>query len=127
MREGRDLAILAIGQTVWPAMEAAERLSERNVEAMVANMRFVKPFDARVAEMAAKTGFVLAAEDNSLIGGLYGAVCEQICALKTDKPIRVKGLGLGDAPVLHANQSQQRTLMNLDSAGIFKAALELLQ
>jgi 1-deoxy-D-xylulose-5-phosphate synthase len=126
MREGQDLAILAIGQTVWPAMEAADRLLERGLAAMVVNMRFVKPLDQKAVEKAAQTRRIITAEENAVAGGLNGAVCEALARLDLPGPVKVKAMGMGETHVPHANPGRQRALLGLDAPGLEKAALELL-
>jgi 1-deoxy-D-xylulose-5-phosphate synthase len=122
LRRGPDIALAAIGQTVWPAMDAAAALSAKGVEATVINMRFVKPLDAAaVAEAARSCGRILTAEENSLSGGLFGAVAEAAAGLGL--PVVVRGAGLGDEPVLHATPQSQRALLGLDAAGLERAAL----
>jgi 1-deoxy-D-xylulose-5-phosphate synthase len=126
MRRGKELAVLALGSTVWPAWEAAEKLSRAGRDVMVVNMRFVKPLDREVVALAARTGKILTVEENSLAGGLHGAVCEAACAMGSDAPLKIKGLGLTDAQVGHAGQGRQRALLGLDAAGVERAALEML-
>jgi 1-deoxy-D-xylulose-5-phosphate synthase len=125
MRPGSDLAILAIGQTLWPAMDAADKLAEKGLEAIIINMRFIKPIDRQAIEKAAKTGRILTVEENTVKGGLYGAVCEIVCDLDLEKPVKVKALGLPEEQVLQASQAQQRAALGLDAKGIEKAALSL--
>ncbi|MDR1655952.1 MAG: 1-deoxy-D-xylulose-5-phosphate synthase [Deltaproteobacteria bacterium] len=121
LRAGSDLTIAAIGQTVWPAMQAAKKLEAQGLSIGVLNMRFVKPLDTGLlTEVAQKTDHILTAEENTLAGGLFGAVAETI--VKLNRPISVKGLGLGDTPVQHATQRSQRALTGLDAKGIELAA-----
>lgn len=125
LRAGTDLTIAAIGQTVWSAMEAAERLAAAGISTAVLNMRFVKPLDAAlIAEAAERCGRILTAEENSLACGLFGAVSEAVVGLP--KPVPVRGLGLGDSPVLHASPQRQRAILGLDADGIERAVLEFL-
>jgi 1-deoxy-D-xylulose-5-phosphate synthase len=127
LRKGPDLAIVAMGQPVWAAMEAAGNLAARGFEATVINARFIKPIDRKALETAAGTGRILTVEENSLCGGLYGAVCEVVCGLDLTGPVKIRGLGFTDSPVHQANQTQQRALLGLDKTGLELAALELLQ
>jgi 1-deoxy-D-xylulose-5-phosphate synthase len=125
MRDGADLAIVAIGQTVWPAMEAAVRLEAAGVSAAVINARFVKPLDsALIAEAAGRCGRILTAEENITAGGLFGAVAEAVAGL--GRPVAVRGLGLGDEPVPHASAKRQRASLGLDADGLEREALRLV-
>jgi 1-deoxy-D-xylulose-5-phosphate synthase len=124
MREGKDLAILAIGQPLWSAMDAAAKLKEKGLEAMVINMRFIKPIDRAAIAKAAETGRIITAEENSLSGGLRSAICEILAELDLQKPVKVKGVGIGDEQVPQATPAQQRASLGLDAIGLEKAALE---
>ncbi|MDR2386742.1 MAG: 1-deoxy-D-xylulose-5-phosphate synthase [Deltaproteobacteria bacterium] len=125
LRDGQDLAILALGQPVWAAMEAAENLKSHGLEATVINLRFIKPLDLEAILKAAQTGKIITVEENILQGGLNGAVSEALGRLDLKAPVKVKALGLGDDPVAQASPAQQRALLGLDAPGIEKAALEL--
>ncbi|MDR3204359.1 MAG: 1-deoxy-D-xylulose-5-phosphate synthase [Deltaproteobacteria bacterium] len=125
MIEGSDLTFVTLGQTVWPAMEAAKRLKKRSISAGVINLRFIKPLDSQtLLDICQKSRLIITCEENSLIGGLYGAVCELLASFKLNKPMPIKGLGLTDAPIAHASQSQQRASLGLDAYGLEKLALE---
>jgi 1-deoxy-D-xylulose-5-phosphate synthase len=124
LREGQDLAILAMGQPVWAAMDAAESLKLKGFEATVINLRFIKPLDKEAILKAAQTGKILTVEENNVQGGLNGAVSEILGRLDLKAPVKVKALGLGDEPVPQASPAQQRALLGLDAPGIEKAALE---
>ena len=64
-RRGRQVALLAFGSMLVPALEAAE-----NLDATVANMRFVKPIDRElIAELAREHSLLVSVEENALIGG----------------------------------------------------------
>jgi 1-deoxy-D-xylulose-5-phosphate synthase len=120
--EGSDLTIAAIGQTVWPAFEAAEVLATKGLRVTVLNMRFIKPLDtSAILAAAEKCGRILSVEENSLTGGLYGAISETI--VKLPQPIQVKGVGLPEEPIAHATSDRQRALAGVDVEGIIKAAL----
>ncbi|MDR0620702.1 MAG: 1-deoxy-D-xylulose-5-phosphate synthase [Deltaproteobacteria bacterium] len=123
MREGQDLAILAIGHPLWAAIDAAESLKAKGLEATVINMRFIKPIDRQAIEKAAQTGKIITVEENSVLGGLNGAVCEILGQLDLKGPVKVKALGLGDLPIAQASPAQQRASLSLDAQGVEKAAL----
>ncbi len=124
LRQGRDISILALGPQVAAALEAAELLAARGYEASVVNMRFLKPLDLELLEAeAASSGRILTAEENSLAGGLFGAVSEALAG----RQLRLKGLGLSDNPVQQASQARQRAVLSLDAEGIFRQALQLLE
>jgi 1-deoxy-D-xylulose-5-phosphate synthase len=129
LRSGSDLTIMAIGQTVWSAFEAAEILKKKGLNPEVLNLRFIKPLDKKlVIKSAETTGHVLTVEENSLTGGLFGAVSETLANRPLGSPpVLVRALGLTDEPVSHATQAQQRASLGLDSEGLALAALRLVQ
>jgi 1-deoxy-D-xylulose-5-phosphate synthase len=118
LREGRDLAVLAIGSTVYPALAAAACLEEAGISCAVADARFAKPVDAElIRELAAATGRLVTVEENTLSGGFGSAVLEMISAL--DHPAtRVACLGLPDGFIEHGSQALLRSMFGLDAEGI---------
>ena len=77
LREGQDLLILALGASVYPALEAAKELEKQGFSATVVNARFVKPLDEPlILSLAAQHGRVLTVEENVVAGGFGSAVLE---------------------------------------------------
>ncbi|MFL6373080.1 MAG: 1-deoxy-D-xylulose-5-phosphate synthase, partial [Pyrinomonadaceae bacterium] len=75
LKEGSDVAILAYGEMVYPAVEAAEELSKEGIQATVVNARFVKPLDEElITKIATSHRLILTAEDAYLAGGFGSAV-----------------------------------------------------
>jgi 1-deoxy-D-xylulose-5-phosphate synthase len=126
LREGDELAILAIGSRVWPAVEAAKELEREGVRAAVVNCRFVKPLDKElILETAQQSNRVLTVEENVLQGGFGSAVLE-LLAEEGLTGIRVVRLGIGDQFVEHASQEVQRSICSIDTRAIVKAARAML-
>jgi len=125
LRQGNDLMILALGSTVSPSMEAAADLEKEGVSVSVANCRFVKPLDKRLAELATSTGRVLVVEENIRQGGLGGAVLEMFNDMGIEN-VRVKRTGLPDQFIEHGPADLLRKSYGLDTTGILKAARDLL-
>ncbi len=124
LAEGGELAILALGAMVDPALEAAQRLEEVNIGACVVNARFVKPLDeGLILELARRTGRLLTVEENSLQGGFGSAVLELLGEHKVS--CEVKRLGVPDTFVEHGTQAELRSRLGLDADGIEKAARAL--
>lgn len=125
LREGDDVALLANGIMVARALEAAEGLHRRGVEARVVNMSSMAPIDREAVVRAAReTGAIVTIEEASIYGGLGGAVCEIVAE---DCPVRVRRLGV---PGVFAPTGSARFLLEyfgLTPSGIEDAALELLQ
>jgi 1-deoxy-D-xylulose-5-phosphate synthase len=98
LKDGADVTILAIGNRVHPALEAAQMLEDRGISCGVVNMRFVKPLDVELLkECAAKTPRLVTVEDNVLPGGFGSAVLEALAPGRVD----VLRLGLPDGFVEH--------------------------
>ena len=108
----KKIAILAFGSMLKPALEAAEEL-----DATVANMRFVKPLDeALVAELANSHDLLVTIEENVVMGGAGSAVLE---ALQRNRiKAAVLQLGLPDRFVDHGDSALQLKSCGLDKDGI---------
>jgi len=126
LREGADLAIIAAGCTVHPALAAANQLAAEGIDVCVINARFIKPLDADlILSTAAKTKKILTVEENVLHGGFGSAVLE-LLAERGITGVSVKRLGIEDKFAKHATPAQLRTRFGLDEAGIARAARELM-
>ncbi len=100
LKKGKDLTIAAIGNMVHPALETAELLKEKGVDAGVINARFVKPLDTDILnEALKKSPLVVTMEDNALCGGFGSAAAEYLT--QQNKPFRLLRLGLPDEFVEH--------------------------
>jgi 1-deoxy-D-xylulose-5-phosphate synthase len=110
--QGRQVAILAFGTMVAPALKAGEELN-----ATVADMRFVKPLDtALVAQLAASHDLIVTIEEGSVMGGAGSAVAEALAAAGFVKPLLQ--LGLPDQFIDHGDAQQLLASCGLDAAGI---------
>jgi 1-deoxy-D-xylulose-5-phosphate synthase len=126
LREGEDLLILALGASVYPALEAAVELDKQGFSATVVNARFVKPLDEHlILTLAAKHGRVLTVEENVLAGGFGSAVLE-LLADRNLSGITVKRLGIPDIFMEHGAQDILRKKYGLDATGILKNAQNIL-
>ena len=76
VREGKDLAIFALGSMVYPSLDAALMLEKEGVQAGVVNCRFAKPLDRKLLEIASACGRVLVVEENTRQGGFGSAILE---------------------------------------------------
>jgi len=94
LREGSDVTLVATGYMTQFAVQAADRLKTEGVSVELLHYGSVKPFDARtLVASARKTGAVVTVENQSILGGLGGAVCE---ILGEQCPTKVKRLGIPD-------------------------------
>lgn len=77
IRDGKDVAIIAIGDTVRLAIDAAKELEAQGVTARVLDMHTLKPLDtAAVAACIRDIGKIVTVEDHNILNGLGSAVCE---------------------------------------------------
>ena len=94
LRDGRDIAILANGDTVSLALHAAEQLDREGVSARVLDMHTIKPLDREAVEKAlTECGCVITVEDHNILNGLGSAVCEVAAEMGHG---RVKRIGVLD-------------------------------
>ncbi|HYC38375.1 MAG TPA: 1-deoxy-D-xylulose-5-phosphate synthase, partial [Usitatibacter sp.] len=114
-REGRRVALLAFGSMVAPAMAAGTELN-----ATVANMRFVKPVDRElVIRLATTHDLLVTIEENVVAGGAGSAVAEVLSSERVSVPLMM--LGLPDSFVEHGDPQQLLSDCGLDAAGIVRA------
>ena len=115
---GKRIAILAFGTMVAPSLAAAEEL-----DATVANMRFVKPIDADLLrELAATHDVLVTVEEGAIMGGAGSACVEALLAKRVVKP--VLQLGLPDVFIDHGDPVKLLASVGLDGAGIAKSIRE---
>ncbi|HEY6772560.1 MAG TPA: 1-deoxy-D-xylulose-5-phosphate synthase, partial [Oxalicibacterium sp.] len=111
-REGHGIAILAFGTMVAPALKAGDEL-----DATVANMRFVKPLDVElIKRLAATHDALVTVEEGSIMGGAGSAVAEALAAEGIIKPLL--HLGLPDQFIDHGDAGKLLSLCGLDARGI---------
>ncbi len=111
-RRGRDVAFVAFGSLVAPALAAAEGL-----DASVADMRFVKPLDVDLLRTLAQDHRLLVTvEENVVAGGAGAAVAEALAGLGVE--VSVLHLGLPDAFVEHGDAARLLAGCGLDAAGL---------
>jgi len=125
VRYGEDAAILAIGTTVAPAVEAAQELASNGIEATVVNARFAKPLDSElIIDLASGIKRLVTVEENALSGGFGNSVVE-LLQKSGVSDIRVKSIGIPDEFVEQGAQAVLRSKYGLDAKGITKQVLEL--
>ena len=94
LREGRDVAIIANGDTVRLAIQAAELLAAEGIQARVLDMHTIKPLDKEaVMDCIENIGRIITVEDHNILNGLGSAVCELAAEAGKGK---VKRLGIQD-------------------------------
>ncbi|HAZ48965.1 MAG TPA: 1-deoxy-D-xylulose-5-phosphate synthase [Cyanobacteria bacterium UBA11369] len=117
LRQGDDVLLLGYGTMVYPAMQAAEILSEHGIEATVINARFAKPLDTElIAPLARQIGRVVTLEEGCIMGGFGSAVAESL--LDNDVAVPVKRIGIPDILVDHAEPNESKADLGLMPAQI---------
>lgn len=125
VRKGTDVAIIACGEMVRPARDAADLLEKRGISASVIDMYCVKPLDeAAVIHAASEARAVLTVEEHAPYGGL-GSMVAQVIARECPK--RVYNLALPDAPVISGTSQEVFDHYGLNAEGIAKKAEEILK
>jgi transketolase len=124
LSEGNDVAIIACGEMVKAAKDAAELLKAEGISATVLDMYCIKPIDkAAVLKAAGKVKAVVTIEEHSKIGGM-GAMVSQIVA--EECPKKVINLALPDSPVITGVSKEVFDYYGLNAEGIKKTVMELL-
>ena len=118
LRQGRgDVAILAVGTMVAPAVQAAELLAKDGVDCAVVNCRFLKPLDSALLEsLVQRHRILVTVEEGTIVNG-FGAYLAE--TLQTTHPeTRVVALGVPDRLIEQAPRAEQLELFGLTAAGI---------
>lgn len=126
-KEGKDIAILALGKMQVEAIEAAKILDSDGISLEVINPRFVKPLDTEMIDyLTLKFNNLITVEDGQIIGGFGSAVAEYMVEKEiTDCKLSV--MGIPDKFIHHGTQEQLHEELGLDTLGIVKKVKELLK
>ncbi len=126
LREGGDVAILAIGSMVETSLRAAAILAGDGLEATVVNARFAAPVDQNlVKRLARDVGLLVTVEEHVGRGGFGGAVAEVLCDAGGGLGrARLLRLALPDEPVQHGKVEKLLARFGLDPEGIARAVRE---
>ncbi len=120
LTDGDDMAVVAVGNTVQPALRASEMLRKDGINVCVINARFVKPLDeALILSVSRRTKKIVTVEENVLAGGFGSSVLE--CLERAGMTgISVRRIGIGDEFVEHGSQTILRKKCGLDEEGIYR-------
>ncbi|MDP2931678.1 MAG: 1-deoxy-D-xylulose-5-phosphate synthase [Chloroflexota bacterium] len=118
LRYGNDVAILAIGATVAPALEAARELASHGLEATVVNARFAKPLDTElILDLTNRIKHMVTIEENTLAGG-FGSNVAELLQKAGRSDVQVRSIGLPDEFIEQGTQALLRAKYGLNAAGI---------
>jgi 1-deoxy-D-xylulose-5-phosphate synthase len=126
LRDGNDVAILAVGSMVAAASEAAEKLALQGIETTVVNARFIKPVDAElIVDLAGRIKRIVTVEENTLSGG-FGNYVDDTVRQSDLRDVIIRNVGLPDVFIEHGGQDFLRSKYGLDAAGIISKVLEIV-
>ncbi|MDL2249957.1 transketolase [Lachnospiraceae bacterium PM6-15] len=124
LTEGNDVAIIACGEMVKPALDAAAILAEKGVSASVVDMYCVKPLDEdAIISVASQAKAVITVEEHAPFGGLGSMVSQVVGA---NCPKKVINIALPDAPVITGTSQEVFDYYKMNGAGIAEKAMELM-
>jgi transketolase len=124
LRDGKDVTLVANGLMVSAALEAADQLAGKGVQARVLDMHTVKPLDdAAVLAAARDTGRIVVAEEHLLHGGLGSAVA---MSAARQHPVPMRFVGIRDTYAESGTPQSLLAKYGLTSADIVREALELV-
>jgi 1-deoxy-D-xylulose-5-phosphate synthase len=127
VKEGKDLAILAVGSMVYPALEASEELRQEGINVEVVNARFVKPLDEdMLLSILKQFDKIITIEENALLGGFGSAILE-FCEAHDINNVLIKRMGIPDEFIQHGPRKKLLNILGLDKDGIIKMAKNVLK
>lgn len=125
MRDGKDITIIAYGETVKMAIDASDELKRDGIGCRVLNMHTLKPLDElSTIKAAEETGLIITIEEHSVYNGL-GAAVTQVTSEKC--PVPVKILGIADEPAIPGKSQEVFAYYGLTSDNIINNALNMLK
>jgi len=123
--EGNDVAIIAAGETVYPALQAAKRLKEKNIAATVVSMHTIKPLDTGLLKtVAGKCKAIVTVEEHSVYGGLGEACASFLLQNGMGKPFKI--IGIPDEYTVTGSQQDIFNHYGISEKGIADVVLSLL-
>ncbi len=124
--EGADVAIIATGEAVYPALEAAEKLKAQNINATVISMHTIKPLDTELLEsVAKKCKAIVTVEEHSIYGGLGEACASYLLQNGFAKPFKI--IGIPDEYTVTGSQTEIMDHYGISKNGIANAVIELIK
>lgn len=125
LTEGTDAAIIACGEMVRPAYEAAKLLEKDGIHATVVDMYCVKPLDKEaIVKAASNAKVVVTAEEHAPFGGLGSMVSQVVGA---ECPRKVLNIALPDAPVVSGTSQEVFDYYGMNAEGIAKTVKDALK
>jgi transketolase len=124
VRSGYDLSFLASGETVAPALEAAELLAAEGIDCRILSFHTIKPLDeAAVLQAASETGCLITVEEHSMSGGL-GEACASLL-LQHGQKVRFQIVGFPDEYTMTGSQAELFRHYGISGSGLAQSARRL--
>jgi transketolase len=124
VREGKDLAFLATGETVWMAFAAAEALAREGLDCRVLGVHTLRPLDTEAVLAAARTKAIVTVEEHSVSGGL-GEACAALLA-EAGVSVPLRRMGLPDEETVPGPQAEILAHYGVSPDGLAAAARTLV-
>ena len=125
-REQYDVALIACGETVAPALLASQLLEEKGLTSCVLSMHTIRPFDAEaVRQAASRSRAVITVEEHSVNGGLGSRVASFLMQSRLFRPMRI--VGIPDEHTVTGSQAEIFKHYGISTQGLFETALNLLE
>lgn len=123
--EGDDVAIIATGEAVYPALQAAQQLAAQNINATVVSMHTIKPLDtALLSTLAKKCRAIVTVEEHSVNGGLGEACASYLLQNSYAKPFRI--IGIPDEYTVTGSQTEIMNHYGISGDGIAGTVINVL-
>jgi len=126
LREGSDVAILSLGGRLAAALDTAQELAARGIEATVADARFCKPLDAELVEGLARNHPLVVTVEDGAIGGFATHVLQHLAHKDLLARTRFRAFTLPDRFVGHGSPAEQYAEAGLDAAALTSGILAAL-
>ena len=124
--EGNDVVIIATGETVYPALQAAQQLKEKNINATVISMHTIKPLDTSLLEaVAARCKAIVTVEEHSVNGGLGEACASYLLQRGYNKKFKI--IGIPDEYTVTGSQTEIMNHYGISESGITATVIKLLK
>ena len=126
--DGGDVAIIALGSMVYPAMQAAAQLENDGIDASVINARFIKPLDNELfLALAQSKRLIVTVEEAYLAGGFGSAVLELLEENGLQDKVKVVRMGVPDRIITHGDAKLLLAKYGLDADGIYTRVRETVE
>jgi len=127
LRDGEDVCMLAVGDRVAAALEAARTLEGEGIQASVWDVRSVRPVDAHLLDAAARSGLVVTIENGVLGGGAGAEIADRLVERAgIGRVPPVLRLGVPDAYLAHGSADRILAELGLDATGVVTAVRKAL-